>query len=101
MIDWTVEMERFRPVMADSVVQRRTRQLSAAAVRATRYYGTDRGLRYTAGIGRRLAELASVTAVRFDLVADLQTVTDLLWNVSFGDVPVRVVPRVAPPNRRV
>lgn len=92
-IDWTAEMDRFRPMMADSVVLRRTRQLSAAAVRATRYHGTRRGLRYTAGIGRRFAELVSVTAVRFDLVADLDAVHALLSNVAFGERPVYVKPR--------
>lgn len=93
MIDWDTEMERFRPLVHDSVVQRRTRQLSAATVRATRYAGTERGQRYAEGIGRRFAELAATTAVRFAVVADLQTVSDLLWNFTFGEVPVRVVPR--------
>lgn len=95
-IDWPAEMERFRPMLYDAVIQKRTRQLSAATVRAIRYAGTDRGLRYGQGIGRRFAELVSVTAVRYGLVEDLDAVRGLLWNFAFGERPVYVRPR---PNR--
>lgn len=96
MIDWTYEMARFRPLVDDSVVKRRTRQLSAAAVRAVRYAGTERGQRYSEGIGKRFAELVATTAVRFDLVADMRTVSDLLWNFTFGEKPVTVMPQRIP-----